>query len=151
MIRAKTKFAFGGNMAKQQRTWGIFITQLALAIYFIVTAFCLITRAGASISSTEIEAITKIFGKGAGVVNLIVAIVLLLCGIMFALKAFGMDFDKFDDVFKYVTLVLWIVITVITLILNLGDFKSIMVLHWLLLLSKNALIIGGVLLIKNGK
>ncbi|MCH5282995.1 MAG: hypothetical protein J1E59_05015 [Treponema sp.] len=138
-------------MAKQQRTWGIFITQLALAIYFIVTAFCLITREGASISSTEIEAITEIFGKGAGVVNLIVAIVLLLCGIMFALKAFGMDFDKFDDVFKYVTLVLWIVITVITLILNLGDFKSIMVLHWLLLLSKNALIIGGVLLIKNGK
>lgn len=81
-------------MAKQQRTWGIFISQLALALYFIVTAFCLITRAGSSISSAEIEAITRVFGKGAYIVNVIVGIVLLLCGIMFALKAFGMDFGK---------------------------------------------------------
>ena len=139
------------KMAKQQRTWGIFISQLALALYFIVTAFCLITREGSSISSAEIEAITRVFGKGAYTVNVIVGIVLLLCGIMFALKAFGMDFGKFDDAFKYITLVLWIVITVITLIFYIGDFKSIMVLHWLLALAKNALIIGGNLLIKNGK
>lgn len=138
-------------MAKQQRTWGIFISQLALALYFIVTAFCLITREGSSISSAEIEAITRVFGAGAYVANMIVGIVLLLCGIMFALKAFGMDFDKFDDVFKYITLVLWIVITVITLVFNRGDFGSIMVLHWLLVLAKNALVIGGILLVKNGK
>lgn len=138
-------------MAKQQRTWGIFISQLALALYFIVTAFCLITREGSSISSAEIEAITRVFGAGAYAANMIVGIVLLLCGIMFALKSFGMDFDKFDDVFKYITLVLWIVITVITLVFNRGDFGSIMVLHWLLVLAKNALVIGGILLVKNGK
>jgi len=138
-------------MAKQQRTWGIFITQLALAIYLVVTAVCLITRVGSSISSAEIEAVAALFGKAASVISIIIGIILLACGVMFALKAFGMDFGKFDDYVKYITLVLWIIITIITLIFYIKEFASVKVLHWLLVLAKNALIIGSILTIKNGK
>lgn len=138
-------------MAKQRRTWGIFICQLALAVYFVVTALCLITKIGSSISSAEIQAITNFFGKGAYVVEVIIAVIIGLCGIMFAFKAFGIDFGKFDDYVKYITIGLWTIITIITLIFYIEDFKSIMVLHWFMALAKNALIIGGVMLVKNGK
>ncbi len=141
-------------MAKQPRTWGIFITQLALAIYFIVTAICLITGIGSSISSSEIQAVASLFGKAAfviSVISVIIGIILLACGVMFALKAFGMDFGKFDDYVKYVTIILWIIITVITLIFYIKELTSVLALHWLLVLAKNALIIGATLTVKNGK
>mgnify|MGYP007101831145 FL=1 len=138
-------------MAKQQRTWGIFISQLALAVYFIVTALCLITKIGSSISSAEIQAVAALFGKAATAISVIIGIILAACGVMFALKAFGMDFAKFDDYVKYITLAIWIVITVITLIFYIKEWTSVLVLHWLLVLAKNALIIGGILTIKNGK
>lgn len=140
-------------MAKQQRTWGIFISQLALAVYFIVTAICLITQVGSSISSSEIQAVVGLFGKAAPVLGILIGIILLVCGVMFACKAFGLDFGKVDDAFKYITLVIWIIITLVTLIFYARvDFKqAVLVLHWLLSLAKNALIIGGILLIKNGK
>lgn len=138
-------------MAKQPRTWGIFITQLALAIYFIVTAICLITGIGSSISSSEIQAVASLFGKAAFVISVIIGIILLACGVMFALKAFGMDFGKFDDYVKYVTIILWIIITVITLIFYIKELTSVLALHWLLVLAKNALIIGATLTVKNGK
>ena len=138
-------------MAKQPRTWGIFICQLALAIYFVVTAVCLILKIGSSISSAEINAVAALFGKAAPVISLIIGIILGICGIMFALKAFGMDFEKFDDYVKYVTIVLWIIVTVITLVFYMTEWTSILVLHWLLVLAKNALIIGAALTVKNGK
>ena len=138
-------------MAKQARTWGIFVAQLALAIYFLVTAICLITRIGSSISSAEIAAVTELFGKAAPFLNVLIGIILAACGIMFAFKAFGIDFDKVDDYIKYVTIVLWIIITVITLIFYIKEWTSILVLHWLLVLAKNALIIGAILTVKNGK
>ncbi len=138
-------------MAKQARTWGIFIAQLALSIYLIVTAICLITKVGSSISSAEINAVAGLFGKAAPVINVLIGIILGVCGIMFAFKAFGIDFGKFDDYVKYVTIVLWIIVTVITLIFYIKEWTSVLVLHWLLVLAKNALIIGSILTIKNGK
>ena len=138
-------------MAKQPRTWGIFVCKLALAIYFVVTAACLILKIGSSISSAEITAVAALFGKAAPVISIAIGIILGVCGIMFALKAFGMDFEKFDDYVKYVTIVLWIIVTVITLIFYIKEWTSILVLHWLLVLAKNALIIGATLTVKNGK
>ncbi|MBO4546909.1 MAG: hypothetical protein J5700_04945 [Treponema sp.] len=138
-------------MAKQPRTWGIFVCQLSLAIYFVVTAICLITRVGSSISSAEINAVAALFGKAAPVISVLIGIILAVCGIMFAFKAFGIDFGKIDDYIKYVTIVLWIIITVITLIFYIKEWTSVLVLHWLLVLAKNALIIGSTLTIKNGK
>ena len=138
-------------MAKQRRTWGIFLCQLALAIYFVVTAICLITKLGSSISSAEITAVAALFGKAAPVISIIVGVILGICGITFAFKAFGIDFDKFDDYVKYITIILWIIITVITLVFYIKELSSILFLHWLLVLAKNALIIGATLTVKNGR
>ena len=137
-------------MAKQQRTIGVFIIQLALAMYLIVTGLCLF-GVGKSISSDEIEAVTDLFGKAASILKIIIGILVLVCGVMFAIKAFVTDLGKLDDIFKYVTLIVWITVTVITLINYFSDFNNGKALHWLLVLAKNALIIGGILTIKNGK
>ena len=138
-------------MAKQARTWGIFVAQLALSIYFIVTAICLITKIGSSFSSAEITAVTALFGNAAPFINVLIGILLGACGIMFAFKSFGIDFGKVDDYLKYFIIVLWILITITTLIFYIKEWTSILVLHWLLVLAKNALIIGAILTIKNGK
>ena len=92
-----------------------------------------------------------LFGKAAPVISVLIGIILGVCGVMFAFKAFGIDFGKFDDYVKYVTIVLWIIVTVITLIFYIKEWTSVLVLHWLLVLAKNALIIGSILTIKNGK
>ncbi|MBQ9238649.1 MAG: hypothetical protein IJ191_04955 [Treponema sp.] len=136
-------------MAKQERTVGVFIIQLALAIYMVVTGLCLL-RFGRSISSSEITAVAKMFGS-TNVIPTIIGILLIVCGVIFFVKALGMDLGKLDDLIKYVTLIVWIVVTVITLINYINELNSRLFLHWLLVLAKNALIIGGILTIKNGK
>lgn len=137
-------------MARQQRTIGVFIIQLALAIYFVVTSLCLFGL-GKSISSEEIVAVTTFFGKASKFLAIAVGVLLLLCGAMFAIKAIATDLGKVDDLFKYITLIVWIAITVVTLVNCFGDFKAGKALHWLLVLAKNSLIVGGILTIKNGK
>lgn len=137
-------------MAKQQRTIGVFIIQIALAIYMVVTGLC-IFGVGKGISSEEIMTVANFFGKASKFISIAVAIILLVCGVMFAVKAFFTDLGKVDDIFKYITLIVWLVVTVITLISYFDDFNKGKTLHWLLLLAKNGLIIGGILTIKNGK
>ena len=140
-------------MAKQQRTIGVFVIQLALAVYLIITGLCLVTPLGKSISSEEIRAVANLFNNAnlAKVISIVVGVILIACGVMFAIKALITDLGKVDNLFKYITLIIWIVVTVITLISCFDDFKKGLALHWLLVLAKNALIIGGILTIKNGK
>lgn len=135
---------------KQQRTIGVFIIQLALAIYLVITGLCLF-GIGGSISSSEIQGVTSFFKGGANAVEYVIGVLLIACGAVFFLKALGLDFGKADDIIKYVTLIVWIVVTVVTLISIIGELSSVLALHWLLVLAKNALIIGGILTIKNGK
>ncbi len=145
-------------MAKQQRTIGVFVIQLALAVYFIVTSLC-IFGLGTSISEGEVKGITSLFGDAGKIINIVVGVLLMVCGVCFLIKAFGLDLGKFDDVVKYITLFVWIVVTVAALIYytkpydnHSGDFKNTAgILHWLLALAKNGLIIGGILTIKNGR
>lgn len=139
---------------KQQRTWGVLIIQLALAIYFVITGLCLVApNLGSSISSSEIEALTKVFNDATvtRIVDIIIGVLLLICGGCFCIKALFCDLGKFDDVVKYVTLIVWIVVTIVALIYYLKDFKNGTAMHWFLSLAKNALIVGGILTIKNGK
>ncbi len=138
-------------MAKQQRTFGVMIIQLALAIYMVVTGLCLTGKIGSSISSEEITAVAKKFGSISSALIIVIGILLIFCGVAFLIKLFGVDFGKLDDLVKYITLVVWIVVTVVTLISLSGELSSIKALHWLLVLAKNALIIGGILTVKNGK
>ena len=142
-------------MAKQQRTWGIFIIQLSLAIYLVVTGLFLITsRWGASISSYEVGTLASFLPKGAReICSIILGIILILCGVCFLIKAFGKDLGKFDDIVKIITLIIWVVVTVVALISYAKtDFaKGGSIFHWLLALAKNCLIIGGIMTIKKGE
>ncbi|MBO4385451.1 MAG: hypothetical protein J5817_00365, partial [Treponema sp.] len=91
------------------------------------------------------------FQGGARVVDYIIAALLIVCAVMFFIKALGMDFGKVDDIVKIVTLIVWIIVTVVTLIGLVNELKGVQALHWLLVLAKNCLIIGGIMTIKNGK
>lgn len=135
-------------MSKQRSSLGSVIVQLALAIYLVVTGVCLF-GVGRSISSEEIKGVTSFFKDISPAINIVIAILLIVCGVIFLLKVFSLDLGKLDDLIKYVTLIVWIVVTVVTLITYMKELSSILVLHWLLVLAKNGLIIGGILCIKD--
>lgn len=139
-------------MAKQQRTIGVFVIQLALAVYFIVTSLCMFGL-GSSISEGEVVGVTKLFGDAGKILQIAIGVLLMVCGVCFFIKAIGIDLGKFDDVIKYVTLIVWIVVTVAALIYYAKtDFnKGNGWLHWCLALAKNCLIVGGILTVKNGR
>ncbi|MBP5359782.1 MAG: hypothetical protein J6Y69_11455, partial [Treponema sp.] len=105
--------------------------------------------------STEVGQLLTVFpGSVRQIFSIILGIVLVICGVCFLIKALGKDLGKFDDVFKFVTLIIWIVVTVFALISYAkdGDFKSTGgIFHWLLALAKNCLIIGGIMTIKKGE
>ncbi len=135
-------------MSKQRSSLGSVIVQLALAIYLVVTGVCLF-GVGRSISSEEIKGVTSFFKDISPAINIVIAILLIVCGVIFLLKVFSLDLGKLDDLIKYVTLIVWIVVTVVTLITYMKELSSILALHWLLVLAKNGLIIGGILCIKD--
>lgn len=137
-------------MSKQRSSLGSVIVQLALAIYLVVTGVCLF-GVGRSISSEEIKGVTSFFKDISPAINIVIAILLIVCGVIFLLKVFSLDLGKLDDLIKYVTLIVWIVVTVVTLLTYMKELSSILALHWLLVLAKNGLIIGGILCIKDGK
>ena len=137
-------------MSKQKSSLGSVIVQLALAIYLVVTGVCLF-GVGRSISSEEIKGVTSFFKDISPAINIVIAILLIVCGVIFLLKVFSLDLGKLDDLIKYVTLIVWIVVTVVTLLTYMKELSSILALHWLLVLAKNGLIIGGILCIKDGK
>lgn len=137
-------------MSKQRSSLGSVIVQLALAIYLVVTGVCLF-GVGRSISSEEIKGVTSFFKDISPAINIVIAILLIVCGVVFLLKVFSLDLGKLDDLIKYVTLIVWIVVTVVTLLTYMKELSSILALHWLLVLAKNGLIIGGILCIKDGK
>ncbi len=137
-------------MSRQRNSLGSVIVQLALAIYLVVTGVCLF-GVGRSISSEEIKGVTSFFKDISPAINIVIAILLIVCGVVFLLKVFSLDLGKLDDLIKYITLIVWIVVTVVTLIAYHKELSSIMALHWLLVLAKNGLIIGGILCIKDGK
>lgn len=139
---------------QQRRLFGVVIMQLALAIYLVVTGICLTFKIGKSISSSEIESLLKVFSSTSDIIGVVTGILLIVCGVIFLLKALNRRFDigRFDDVLKYVTLFLWIAVTAVSLANNIDDWRrGPMILHWLLILAKNAFIIGGILTIKDGR
>jgi len=155
-------------MAKQIRTIGISITQIALSIYLVITALCLFPFVkAASISSAEVQALTNIFNKWPTlelVVNIIIGVILFIGGLMLCVKAFtelinpenkGIDFGKFDDIVRRIIICLWIIVTIVALIYyakpDFTDSNKWQILHWFLSLAKNALIIGGLLTLKDGR
>ncbi len=129
-------------MAGQRKGLGGFITQLALSVYFAITGLCMLGL-GKTVSGEEIAAVAEFFKQMSHVFYIIVAVVLVAGGIILFVRAFWHRFSIIDTLVQLVILVLWIAVTVVTLVNSSGELRSAQIMHWLLLLAKNALIIGG--------
>src|SRR5574344_596235 len=134
-------------MANQsKRSLGLVFVQIALAVYFIVTGLCML-GVGSSIKSFQTSAaVYSLFsGDLANLVNVILGIVILACGVILVIKFFWNP-GKLDNLLMLITLIVWIIVAVITDLFSsdYGIFKGhVAFLTWLLDVGKNLLIIGG--------
>jgi hypothetical protein len=140
-------------MANQfKRSLGLVFVQIALAVYFLITGLCML-GAGSSIKSFQTSAaVYSLFsGDLANLVNIILGIVILACGVILAIKFFW-NSGKLDSLLMLITLIVWIVVAVITDLFSsdYGIFKGhVALLAWLLDVGKNLLIIGGLMTVHN--
>lgn len=140
-------------MATQsKKSLGLVFVQIALAVYFIVTGLCMF-GVGASIKSFQISAaVYSLFsGSLAQLVNVILGILILACGVVLIIKFFWNP-GKLDNIIMIVTLVVWIVVAIIVDLFSksYGIFGgNVEFLTWLLDVGKNLLIIGGLMTVHN--
>ncbi|MFA6936904.1 MAG: hypothetical protein WCQ67_01590 [Treponema sp.] len=139
-------------MANSKKSLGLVFVQIALAVYFIVTGLCML-GVGGSIKSFQITgAVYSIFsGSLANIVNIILGILILACGVVLVIKFFWNP-GKIDNTLMLITLIVWIVVAVIVDLFSheMGIFSGdVAFLTWLLDVAKNLLIIGGLMTVHN--
>ena len=133
-------------MAKSSKwSLGVMLTQIALALYLTVTGLFTLGLGG-NRSSSELTRAVKELLKGdlANVVVILLGVVVLVCGIMLILRFFWNP-GTLDGLFKLITLIAWIVVTVVIDICGFGSFHSIW--EWILSVAGNLLIIGALLVV----
>ena len=133
-------------MAKSsKRGLGVLLTQIALALYLTVTGLFTLGLGG-NHGSSEINGAVHSLLKGdlANIVVILLGVVVLVCGILLILRFFWNP-GTLDNLFKLITLIAWIVITVVIDICGFNHFGSIWA--WLLSVAANLLIIGGLLVV----
>lgn len=126
---------------KTGRTLGPVVIQIALAIYFAITGLCLFSL-GTSVSSEQISQALSILNVNTKILRIILGVIILFCAVILILKLF-VNTGTFGAIMMYVTLFFWIAVTVIVLCATWKTNVSL--LAWFLSLSKNALIIGGLM------
>ena len=126
---------------KTGRTLGPVVIQLALAIYFTITALCLFSF-GSSVSSEQISQALAFLNINTKILRIILGVIILFCAVILVLKFF-MNTGVFGAIMMYVTLFFWIAVTAIVLYSSWNHHAEL--LSWCLSLSKNALIIGGLM------
>ena len=129
----------------QKRGIGILLIQIALALYLAVTGLSMLGAGGTIKSVQATKAVYALLhGDAAKIVAIVLGIVLLLCGLLLILRMF-IDTRRLDTLFKFVSLLAWIVMAVIIDVLRFDSFGNI--LEWVLDVGKNLLIIGGLMAI----
>ena len=133
-------------MAKSSKwSLGVMLTQVALALYLTVTGLFTLGLGGNRSSSELTRAVKALLnGDLANVVVILLGVVVLVCGIMLILRFFWNP-GTLDGLFKLITLIAWIVVTVVIDICGFGSFPSI--LQWILSVAGNLLIIGALLVV----
>ena len=133
------------------RGLGALFLRIALAAYFIITGLCMLGVGGSIKSSEAGAAIYEIFsGDLAKIVAIVVAIVLLIGGVCIAITIFR-DLGNWDNTVMLIITVIWIVIAVVADVfsrsfgVNKLDGNAM---FWILNVSKDLLIIGGLLSIR---
>lgn len=126
---------------KTGRTLGPIVIQLALAIYFTITGLCLFSF-GSSVSSEQISQALTILNINTKVLRIILGVILIFCAVILVIRLFT-NTGVFGAIMMYITLFFWIAVTVIVLYATWKQHVDL--LSWCLSLSKNALIIGGLM------
>ena len=128
-----------------KRGLGVLLTQLALALYLLLTGLFTLGLGG-SRGSSQIGAAVHSLLKGdvANIVVILLGLVVLVCGILLILRFFWNP-GTLDNLFKLITLIAWIVVAIIIDICGFGSFGSIWT--WLLSVAENLLIIGALLIV----
>lgn len=128
-----------------KRGLGVLLTQIALALYLTVTGLYTLGLGG-NRGSSQIDAVVRalIAGELASVVVILLGVVVLVCGILLALRLFWHP-GTLDALFKLVTLIVWIVVAVVVDGLGFTSFGTVW--QWMLSVAENLLIIGGLLLV----
>ncbi|MCR5725135.1 MAG: hypothetical protein K6G80_08635 [Treponema sp.] len=129
--------------SNQKRGIGLLLVQIALALYLAVTGLCMLGVGGTIKSVQATRAVYEVFnGDIAKFVAIGLGIVLLLCGIVLIVRMFA-DMHQIDKLLKFVSLIVWVAMAVIIDVLGFSGFS----LEWVLNLSKDLLIIGGLMAI----
>ncbi|MBD5427208.1 MAG: hypothetical protein HDR38_06645 [Treponema sp.] len=133
-------------MAKSSKwSLGVMLTQVALALYLTVTGLFTLGLGGNRSSSELTRAVKALLnGDLANVVVILLGVVVLVCGIMLILRFFWNP-GTLDGLFKLITLIVWIVVTVVIDVCGFGSFHSIW--EWILSVAGNLLIIGALLVV----
>ncbi len=132
---------------KGHRSIGHFLLKCGLAIYLVITGLALLGAVGSIMGNNFVAAIYEPFsGDLANLVKIVVGVLLLLCGVVTAIDIF-VDLGKWDNIIMLVTTIVWIVIAILADVLSNSYGLSLLsknIWAWLLNVSKDLLIIGGI-------
>ena len=140
-------------MSTEKRSFGFVLLQIGLAVVFVLTGLALVgtrlnfLRVFSTQESGEVlTALSKIFKSANLVVVLAVGIgvLLVISGVLLIVRLFTSTGD-FARVIRFVTLIVWIVVTVMVHVLPLvtGGWNPLVFLG----LARDLIVIGGLLLI----
>jgi hypothetical protein len=139
-------------MANEKKSSGSVILQIALAVYFIVTALLMLGMSGVAGASPISAAVYSLFtGTLAQFINIALGVLVFVCGVVLLIK-FIWNSGGIGSVLMLITLLIWIAVTRIT------DFFSAKYgilknnapsFSWLLDVAKNMLVIGGLMTVYN--
>lgn len=132
---------------------GIAIIRFALACFFIVNGLCILGLGASGVEGEIRIAVSSIFkADAAKVIVIVLGVIILLCGVFLFLEFFIRE-GVFSTLITVITLVLWLCVTVIVDFLakrtGILNHMTISWITWLLDLSKNLLVIGGLIAVKD--
>ncbi len=128
-------------MASSNKSISGIVIQIALALYFFVTGLCLL-GVGGSTSSNEIIDALSFLHLNTQLMRIILGVVVLLSGILLVIRFFT-SLKTLDTIFLMITLILWIVVTVLMTLFYISKGYSLMFI--LMDIAKNCLVIGALL------
>jgi len=136
-------------MAKNQKTVGTWILQLALALLFIVSGVWMLTGNYSDVIS---QSIRKVFTSDiANILRIVYGVILLVAGVFLAIRLFVVMGNSLDSILMIVILICWCI--AIVLVDVVGLFNGIKSNHfnflsWCYHFAYDMLVLGAIIKVK---
>lgn len=137
-------------MAKNQKTIGTWILQLALALLFIVSGIWMLTGNYTDVISKSLK---EVFSHDiANILRIVYGVILLIAGVFLALRLFVPMGKSIDSVLMIIILICWII--AIALVDVVGLFRGIQKNHfnflsWCYYFAYDMLVLGAIIKVKD--